>query len=183
MNMSEEDVVNPNKALWLTIILIIFVVAVFMLILLLPPSGIPPETTETPALATATVERMQEEEEEAVTIVVIGGEVGAVEYGYGFEGGVLASPGPDIRVRVGVPVTIVFKNVGNLPHTLAITEEKRFDAEPLWGVQLGTPTRPVGPGEESMITFTPNKAGEYYYVCQVPGHIELGMWGKLIAEE
>ncbi|HIQ29654.1 MAG TPA: hypothetical protein EYH45_03720, partial [Candidatus Caldiarchaeum subterraneum] len=62
-------------------------------------------------------------------------------------------------------------------------EEKRFDAEPLWGVQLGTPTRPVGPGEERTITFTPNRAGEYYYVCQVPGHIELGMWGKLIAEE
>ena len=116
-------------------------------------------------------------------IIVYGGEVEATKYGYGFSEDSIKSPGPDIRVKVGTQVKLVFKNAGNLPHTLAITEEKKFDAEPLWGVQLGTPTKPVGPGNEKSITFTPNKAGEYYYLCQVPGHIELGMWGKLIAED
>ena len=113
----------------------------------------------------------------------MGGEIEATKYGFALEGQDLQSPGPDIRVKVGTLVAIVFKNIGNLPHTFAITEEKRFDAEPLWGVQLGTPTNPIGPGNSESITFTPNRAGTYYYVCQVPGHIELGMWGQITAEE
>lgn len=31
-------------------------------------------------------------------------------------------------------------------------------------------------------TFTANRTGEFYYICQVPGHAEEGMYGKIIIE-
>ena len=156
------------------VVVIIAVAAAFLLPNMLQTGPAPAKTT-TAAPTTKTAG--------AGEITIYGGEIEATKYGFGFSKDKLTSPGPDIRVKVGTIVKIVFKNVGNLPHTLAITEEKKFDAEPLWGVQLGTATKPVGVGEERSITFTPNRAGEFYYVCQVPGHIQLGMWGKVIAEE
>ena len=173
--MSEE--VSPSRALWLMAVLIVFVIAIFMLPLVIPGG-------ETEVLAVTQTQTITPEEErgEVVEIVVVGGEVEVTKYGYAFEGEELTSPGPEIRVKVGSRVRLVFKNIGNLPHTFAITEEKRFDAEPLWGVQLGSPTNPIMAGGSDSVEFIPNRAGEYYYVCQVPGHIELGMWGRLIAE-
>ncbi len=125
----------------------------------------------------------QKETSAPLVIRVYVGEIGATKYGFGFSKDRITSPGPDIRVKVGTKIQIIFKNIGSLPHTFAITTEKKFDAEPLWNVQLGTPTKPVGAGEEKSITFTPNRAGEFFYICQVPGHIELGNWGKVIVEE
>ena len=183
-----DEEVSPNSALWLTVALIVFVIIIFMIPLAIPTAGVEQEgvraTTVREAAPETTGEIQQPKPERtAVEIIIYGGEIEATKYGYGFNEDKLQSPGPEIRVKVGSTVRIVFKNIGNLPHTFAVTEERKFDAEPLWGVQLGSPTRPVGPRSEDSITFTPNRPGEYYYVCQVPGHIELGMWGKLIAEE
>ena len=39
------------------------------------------------------------------------------------------------------------------------------------------------PGAEGKVTFIPAKAGEYYYICAVPGHREQGMEGKILVKE
>ncbi len=126
---------------------------------------------------------LQRREVPAITITVYGGEIGPTTYGFGLSEDKITSPGPDIRVKVGTKVQINFKNVGKIPHNFVIASEKRFDAEPLWDVEIGTITKPIGAGEEGSVTFIPNRSGEFYYICTIPGHIELGMYGKVIVEE
>jgi uncharacterized cupredoxin-like copper-binding protein len=40
----------------------------------------------------------------------------------------------------------------------------------------------IKPGQTLMIQFTPTKAGEYRYICAVPGHEPAGMVGTLLVE-
>ncbi|PIN80205.1 hypothetical protein COV11_04435 [Candidatus Woesearchaeota archaeon CG10_big_fil_rev_8_21_14_0_10_30_7] len=37
-------------------------------------------------------------------------------------------------------------------------------------------------GKTTNISFIPNKAGEFIYYCNIPGHTEAGMWGKIIVK-
>ena len=117
-----------------------------------------------------------------VRIVVVATEQNG-KFLFGFEGQEPTTPAPEIRVKVGDIVEIILQNKGKIPHSLAITPEKRFDVQPLFNAAIGSVSRPLSPDEQASVVFKPNRPGEYYYVCQVPGHIELGMWGKLIAEE
>ena len=158
-------------------IIAIVVIAVVAAIFILPSITQPAPKEEKPTTTPTATETVKE-----FVLKIIGGEIDVTKYGYAFEGEELQSPGPDIRVKVGTKVRIIFENIGNLPHTFAVTEEKKFDAEPLWGAGIGSPTNPIASKKAGEITFTPTKPGEYYYVCQVPGHIELGMWGVFIVE-
>jgi nitrite reductase (NO-forming) len=36
------------------------------------------------------------------------------------------------------------------------------------------------PGQKGTVIFTPNNAGSFYYICPVPGHAELGMFGSIV---
>ncbi|MCS7142357.1 MAG: multicopper oxidase domain-containing protein [Aigarchaeota archaeon] len=104
------------------------------------------------------------------------------EYGYGLTPAQITSPGPTITVKVGEKVTLRLINVGELPHTLAVVSERRFDARALWGAEIGKPNIPIQPRGSASVTFIPDRPGTYYYVCTVPAHIELGMWGLFIVE-
>ncbi len=123
---------------------------------------------------------------EPAEFVVIGGAVIPdegipQEVGYALEGEELVSPGPTITVRVGEPVTITFRNVDDSqePHDFTIVAEKRGIADRLWGAE----TEWLLFGEQQTITFTPDTPGSYFYVCSVPGHFRVGMWGSFVVEE
>ncbi len=118
-------------------------------------------------------------------IQLYGGEVGGTTFAFGLNPNNLTSPGPVIKIRDGEVVKIVFKNVGRIPHSFAIVPELDRDAPPLFqGAFIGTGARPVPSGEEGETIFKViDKPGKYYYVCTVPGHIELGMWGVIVVEE
>ncbi|MEM4311020.1 MAG: cupredoxin domain-containing protein [Nitrososphaerales archaeon] len=117
-----------------------------------------------------------------VEITLIGGEFDD-KYGFAFEGQALSSPGPTLKVKVGETVKINFINKGQIPHTFAIVQELKFDATPLFGASIGSPSKPIFPDVESSIIFTANRAGSFSYICTVPGHLERGMLGKIIIEE
>ena len=72
-----------------------------------------------------------------------------------------------IRVNAGQPVRLVLDN------TQASTEHGLFI--PALGVHLFARA-----GEVAGNTFTFDKPGEYEIVCDLPGHTEAGMRGKLI---
>lgn len=127
--------------------------------------------------------QMAQQERERLEITVRGGEINVSKYGYAVNGGELRSPGPEIRVKAGTEVIIKFINEGVLPHTFTITSELRYDATPLWGASAGTVTKPVMPGESVTIRFVPNRTGSYYYLCAVPGHIQLGMYGTFVVTD
>lgn len=105
--------------------------------------------------------------------------IGEEGRGYAVEGEEVTSPGPTLRLQAGKEVTITVENGDRFGHDFNIVAEKRSDAEPLWGA--ATPIFQAG--KSKRVTFTPDKAGEFFYVCSVPGHISIqGMWGRLVVE-
>ena len=133
-------------------------------------------TPQTPSTAAA------ETEKPTVEITIIATEEGG-RFLFTRPGQEQKVPGPEIKVKVGDIVKIILNNLGKIPHSLAVVNEKRYDATPLFNAAIGSTSRPIPAGQQSSIVFKPNRPGEYYYVCQVPGHIELGMWGQFIVEE
>ena len=79
------------------------------------------------------------------------------------------SPGPTVKVAKGTTVTVTFQNTGVTPHNWAIPE-------------LNIRTEIIDPGETATVEFTAEKAGTFVYYCEVAGHKDLGMEGKLVVE-
>lgn len=63
-------------------------------------------------------------------------------------------------------VTFVFKNVGHVQHDFAID---------------GKITKLIGPGQKATVVVNLAKAGQYPYLCTVPGHAAAGMKGTFKA--
>lgn len=105
----------------------------------------------------------------------------ASEYKFGTSASSLTSPGPTLSFTAGQTVTVTFHNVGTAPHNFAITIDKVDGSTNLAfnGAQIGSASNPVQPGASASATFTVGTAGSYYYICQVDGHVSLGMWGTV----
>ncbi|MEX2381575.1 MAG: plastocyanin/azurin family copper-binding protein [Opitutales bacterium] len=104
------------------------------------------------------------------------------------------------QVTAGQEVTIVFRNIGELPveamgHNLVILD---LGTDPMGFSMAGAPhpdnnyispeledqviamTEILGPGEEEELTFTaPAEPGDYDFVCSFPGHAPAGMVGVM----
>jgi plastocyanin len=70
-----------------------------------------------------------------------------------------------IQAKVGQPVRLTYINEGTIDHSLIITGF--VEAEK------------IRPGETLTFTFTPEEAGQFKYVCHLPGHELAGMVGTL----
>jgi len=112
-------------------------------------------------------------------LTLYAGEVSSAAYGFGNSASTIQSnPGPTLTLKVGTTYTMTVHNVGAMPHSWEITSEKSTGSA-LFGAQIGT-TSTIQPGASGSVTFTPNQAGSFFYVCVVPGHIALGMWGNVV---
>lgn len=77
-----------------------------------------------------------------------------------------------VSAKAGAPVTLSITSADSLTHVFM------FNDASLAAVAIG-----VGPGETRAITFNaPEKAGEYTFRCDVPGHSGRGEVGKLIVK-
>ncbi len=82
-----------------------------------------------------------------------------------------------IQVDPGDIVTILVFNNDTTGHTLDITE---------FAVHIGTRTDPLLPGQNQTRTFTADRAGTFWFFCDIPGHASrsgnewTGMAGRLI---
>ena len=77
--------------------------------------------------------------------------------------------GPEtITAKIGEPVTIVLVNDGLIEH------EVEFAA---FGLHLHTPAGATMKG-----TFVPDEVGTFEFACEIRGHREAGMVGRLIVE-
>lgn len=72
-------------------------------------------------------------------------------------------------LKKGQPAEITFKNVGAFPHNLTIPD-------------LNLKTKTIQPGEQDTIQFTPDKTGQFAFMCTVPGHADKGMRGTLTVQ-
>jgi len=71
----------------------------------------------------------------------------------------------ELQVSRGETVTLVISNDGVLTHNISIDE---------FGVK-----KDYRPGETARVTFTADRAGEFRFYCDEPGHSEAGMVGVL----
>ncbi len=103
------------------------------------------------------------------------------EYGFGSSSSNIASPGPTMTLTSGQSVTVTLHNIGAMPHNWAIVTAKTDGNTNLAfsGAQIGSGSSPVAAGQTASATFTVGQAGTYYYICQVDGHVSLGMWGTV----
>lgn len=115
-------------------------------------------------------------------LVIIGGEIEGA-FGFALEGKELSSPASPIVVKVGDVLRITYKNVGKIPHSFAVHLEPDRAAPAIFGAAVGSATRPILPDQEGSIIFTADRAGSFSYLCTVPGHIELGMFGNFVVED
>lgn len=140
----------------------------------------PAETRTVRPPGTPTVE----EAEAPADIELFGGEIeGSDEYGFAFSGDSVGSPGPTVTVPAGEEVTIRFENVSdNTNHNLVVAKDRHgtsFVFEPLWDAETSTLT----PGRSETISFTPDAAGTYAYVCTIFGHAGNGMYGEIVVSD
>ena len=88
----------------------------------------------------------------------------------GKEGAVAGKDNPDLTVKKGDKVTIQIANEDGVEHQFEIAD-------------LGVKSQSViQKGDTKSVTFTADKAGTYQYACNIPGHKEAGMLGKLIVQ-
>lgn len=71
-----------------------------------------------------------------------------------------------ITVTKGQTVQVTFKNAGTFPHNFTIAD-------------LGVKSATVQAGQQTTVTFTPDKTGSFTFICSVPGHEARGMKGTL----
>jgi plastocyanin len=74
-----------------------------------------------------------------------------------------------ITLKKGQPAQITFKNGGTYPHNLTIAD-------------LNVKTKTIQPEETDTIQFTPDKTGQFSFICTVPGHADKGMKGILTVQ-
>lgn len=115
-----------------------------------------------------------------VNITLYEGEINNGANGaFGNSSSSLTSPGPDLEFHVGDVVHITVNNIGKLSHSWAIVSDKANVNTVVFNSVVKSGSDPILPGQSASTTFTVDKAGSYYYVCQVPGHVDLGMWGNV----
>ncbi|MBI5304284.1 MAG: cupredoxin domain-containing protein [Chloroflexi bacterium] len=97
-----------------------------------------------------------------------------------------------IEVVVGQPVRVTLRNTGLLEHDWSVADL------PTINVRIVADNAPPGAtealhsaalhisaakGKTSILEFTPTRAGTFTFFCDVPGHKEAGMVGKLIVKD
>jgi uncharacterized cupredoxin-like copper-binding protein len=111
-------------------------------------------------------------------LALYAGEVTTSSYGFGNAANSITSPGPTLNLKQGQSYTMTVTNSGTMPHAWEITRQKATGSV-LFGAQIA-PTSYLSPGASGSVTFTPNEVGTFYYICPVPGHVALGMWGTVV---
>jgi uncharacterized cupredoxin-like copper-binding protein len=114
-----------------------------------------------------------------VNIVLYEGEIAPTKYGFGNSSNLLSSPGPTIRFNMSDVVNITVVNVGSMPHAFEISNAPKTGSTMLFNAEIGANSY-LSPGKQGTIIFTPTKVGSFYYICPVPGHAELGMYGSVV---
>jgi len=114
-----------------------------------------------------------------VSETLYAGQISLTEYGFGLNATTITSPGPTLNFTVGEIVNMTVYNVGTMGHNWALVNNNATSAKVLFGAQIDSGSLSIPVNETGSVIFKVNKQGNYYYICQVPGHVQLGMWGNV----
>jgi uncharacterized cupredoxin-like copper-binding protein len=115
-----------------------------------------------------------------VQVTLYAGEVSDAEYGFGNSSTTITSPGPTLTFKVGDVVNMTLVNVGKMPHNWIISDVKQVGSEVVFGAEVASDTAPLLSNQTASHVFTITQAGRYFYLCEISGHLQLGMWGNLV---
>ena len=116
-----------------------------------------------------------------VSVTLYSKEISSSLYGFGNSSTSVTSPGPTLTFKVGDVVNMTLINIGKMPHDWALVNANQTSASVLFNARIASSTVPLEPNQTGSVIFTVTKSGNFYYICQVPGHVQLGMWGSVIA--
>ena len=156
---SENQPKKSSPTLWyvVAVVVIIVIIGVAVYVLTMRPGSTTPAT---------------------VTMTLYEGEVSTTQYGFGNSASSLASPGPTLTFKNGDVVQMTVYNVGTMPHSWAISTTPNTSGQILFNSEINPGTY-IAAGQSGTVTFTVNQAGSFYYVCPIPGHTDLGMYGSV----
>ncbi len=147
----------PNKKLWYVVGVVIIAIVVIVAVYYYETTLAPPAGSGTP-----------------LTLYV--GEISSTSYGFGDAANTLTTnPGPILTLTSGQTYTMTIYNVGTMQHNWAIVDAKATNANVLWNSAAPT----INPDSDAKVTFKAGSTGSYYYICQFPGHVALGLWGTV----
>ncbi|HTY75121.1 MAG TPA: cupredoxin domain-containing protein [Candidatus Nanoarchaeia archaeon] len=115
-----------------------------------------------------------------VSVTLYAGEISSSVYGFGNASTSLTSPGPTLTFKVGDVVNLTLVNAGMMPHDWAIVETNETSGSVLFGAQVASANLPVETNQSESVVFTVGQAGSFVYICQIPGHLQVGMWGNVV---
>jgi uncharacterized cupredoxin-like copper-binding protein len=115
-----------------------------------------------------------------VSLTMYAGQVSLTVYGFGSSATNITSPGPTLTFTLGDVVNMTVFNVGTMPHNWALVSSESTSGKVLFGAQIGSGSVPIQVNETASVVFKVTKSGDYFYICQVPGHVQLGMWGNVV---
>ncbi len=111
-----------------------------------------------------------------VSVTLYAKEINSNLYGFGFTADSIISPGPTLTFKVGDVVEVTLHNMGTLPHSFEINTQNTTKGQVLFNSEIN-PGVYIQSGQTGSVVFKVTEAGDFYYMCPVPGHAELGMWG------
>jgi uncharacterized cupredoxin-like copper-binding protein len=115
-----------------------------------------------------------------VQVTLYAGEASATVYGFGNSSTTITSPGPTLTFKVGDVVNMTLINFGQMPHNWVITGSKQLGAEVLFDAEVASDTVPLLSNQTASHVFTLTQAGTFFYLCEIQGHLQLGMWGNVV---
>ena len=115
-----------------------------------------------------------------IFVSLYAGEVSPSEYGFGNNANSITSPGPVLNFTVGDVVNMTVFNAGTMPHNWALVTTNQTDARVMFGAQIDSGSVPIPINQTGSVVFKVTKSGDFSYICQVPGHVQTGMWGRAV---
>ena len=114
-------------------------------------------------------------------LTMYAGEVSSGAYGFGNSASSITSPGPTLTLKEGTTYNMTVYNVSHMSmlHSWEISSSEAVASSAQWGAAIDL-TNYIPAGGSGSVEFTPTQTGNFYYVCTFPGHIALGMWGKVV---
>ena len=117
-----------------------------------------------------------------VSVTLYAGEVSVSQYGFGNSPTAITSPGPTLTFKVGDVVNMTLFNAGTMPHNWALVTTNQTSASVLFNAKIASSTVPIESNQSSSVIFRVTEPGNFSYICQVPGHVQLGMWGNVVVK-
>jgi uncharacterized cupredoxin-like copper-binding protein len=160
--MTTESTPKKSMTMWYIVAAIVIIVVIVAGVVLYEQSLAPSNGGTTP-----------------IAVTLYAGEVSSSKYGFGNTANSITSPGPTLTFTQGEEYKMTVNNVGTMAHSWAIANQNSTGATILFSSEIN-PGAFIAQGQSGSVTFTPNQSGNFYYICPVPGHPELGMWGQVV---